>query len=295
LKSLWVVFLVLCVVSASLVYSVSVNFQLQDELSKAFAKNDSLSRELQGLSANYSVLKGEYERLNVSYGELEKAHLELLANYTDLESAYNGVLEAYNVEKAKYEGLLDEYGKLNTSYQQLLAEYSVFNANYSSLLGEYEALNASYYGLRVEYDELTQNYVRLQSEYQKLHDVLYEPLENRTTPTKGELEDWLREDPTNLLNYSFPSFVCGDFAVMLSMHAKLKGWRMGVVGVLGHKQDGSEFNHAFNAIMCQEGLFYVEPQSDEVFQANISDGQWYYHPGFGLVYVDVYVVVVLYE
>jgi hypothetical protein len=162
-------------------------------------------------------------------------------------------------------------------------------------LGEYEALNASYYGLRVEYDELTQNYVRLQSEYQKLHDVLYEPLENRTTPTKGELEDWLREDPTNLLNYSFPSFVCGDFAVMLSMHAKLKGWRMGVVGVLGHKQDGSEFNHAFNAIMCQEGLFYVEPQSDEVFQANISDGQWYYHPDIGLVYVDVYVVVVLYE
>ncbi|MGB9741202.1 MAG: hypothetical protein ACPLW5_05525 [Candidatus Bathyarchaeales archaeon] len=299
MKSLWVVFSVLCVVSASLVYSVSVNFQLQNELSKAFARNDSLSRELQDLSANYSMLKGEYERLNASYGELEKTHYELLANYTDLESAYHKVLDAYDAEKAGYEVLLDEYEKLNASYQQLLAEYSVFSANYSALLDEYEALNASYYSLMVKYDELTQNYVQLQSEYQQLHNVLYEPLENRTIPTRDELESWLKEDPTNLLNYSFPNFVCGDFAVMLSMHAKLKGWRMGVVGVLGHTQDGSEFDHAFNAIICQEGLqevlFYVEPQSDVIFQANISDGQLYYHPGFGWVYVDIYIVVVLYE
>jgi hypothetical protein len=94
------------------------------------------------------------------------------------------------------------------------------------------------------------------------------------------------------------NFVCGDYAVMLAFHAKLMGWDMGVVAVLGKKADGSEFNHAFNAITCREGLVYVEPQTDEVWwysgHSEIQPGGWYEYPGFGQVYVREYVIVVLY-
>jgi hypothetical protein len=70
---------------------------------------------------------------------------------------------------------------------------------------------------------------------------------------------------------------------------------MGVVAVLGTKADGSKFNHAFNAIRCKEGLVYVEPQNDQIFYGPITEGQWYYHPGFGLIHVDLFIVVVLYQ
>jgi hypothetical protein len=57
----------------------------------------------------------------------------------------------------------------------------------------------------------------------------------------------------------------------------------------------SEFNHAFNAIICQEGLRYIEPQNDRVFEATIENGLWYNHPGFGQVYVREFIIIILYD
>jgi hypothetical protein len=196
--------------------------------------------------------------------------------------------DTYVQLNSSYSSLFNAYSALNSTYGELLTRYSTLNATYNELLKQYSALNASYSQL-----------LSLNSSYAKLYTALYEPLTNKTVPTTEELQAWLREDPTNTIAYNMPNFVCGDYAVMLAFHAKLMGWDMGVVAILGKKADGSEFNHAFNAVTCREGLVYVEPQTDNVWwysgHSEIQPGGWYEYPGFGQVYVQEYIIVVLYD
>jgi len=211
-----------------------------------------------------------------------------LQEHSALESSYNALEDAYMQLNSSYSSLINAYSALNCSYNELLSRYSILNATYSELLRQYVSLNASYSQL-----------LSLNSSYTKLYSALYEPLRNETVPTVDELKAWLAEDPTDNIAYDMPNFVCGDYAVMLTLHAKLMGWDMGVVAVLGKKADGSEFNHAFNAIICMEGLVYVEPQTDEVWwysgHSEIQPGGWYDYPGTGQIYVQEYIVVVLYD
>jgi hypothetical protein len=88
----------------------------------------------------------------------------------------------------------------------------------------------------------------------------------KQVPTTDELETWLASDNTSAITYSVQNFVCGDFAVMLSQHAKLKHWDMGIVAINGYDSVSNEpFAHALNFIYTQEGLVYVEPQNDNVW------------------------------
>jgi hypothetical protein len=144
------------------------------------------------------------------------------------------------------------------------------------------------------------NYTKLNGEYQKLLRAFNEPLPYKLTPTIQELQYWLTyEDDTDKIIYEYPNFVCGDFAVMLSQHAKLKYWDMTIVLVFGYNQTGYRFDHAFNAIICQEGLVYVEPQTDNVFwygnHEKIVKGAWYEFPDYEWVYVENYFEVLWYD
>ncbi len=131
-----------------------------------------------------------------------------------------------------------------------------------------------------------------------LYAVLYRPLENKNVPTIGELRAWLKEDSTDMLHYKDPDFICGDFATMLPFHAKIKDWDMGVVAIFGHNEKGEKIGHVFNAIVCAEGVVYVESQSDTIWwNDNFKEivRNWYDFPDFGRIYVEQYIVIVLYE
>jgi hypothetical protein len=257
-------------------------------------ENLRLKAELQSLSESYHTLDienaellGKYQNLSEEFNLLNQTHHTLMQNYTDLSTEYQKVL-------TNYVSLMVIYTSLNETYYSLLQNYTELEhvaSNYTELLSQYQELTQSY-------QSLLQNYTKLKDEYDMLYTAFYEPLlsNDKVVPTVDELTLWLIEDPTNEITYTYPDFVCGDYAVMLHMHAKLKQWDMGVVGVLGNLSDGSEFNHAFNAIFCQGNvLTYVEPQNDEVFNATIENECWYYHPGFGQVYVREFIVIILYE
>lgn len=203
---------------------------------------------------------------------------------------YTSLLCEYQRVSAEYVRLTVDYASLNLTYRRLLQNYTFLEQEASELRSKYEDLSK-------DYEALLANYSQVKSEFESLYYAVYKPLlSNETvTPSVAELEDWIKKDETDKINYTSPDFVCGDFAVMLSIHAKLNHWDMGVVAVLGKTADGTEFNHAFNAIRCKEGVYYVEPQNDAVFKENISDGQWYYHPGFGQIYVNTFIIVVLYQ
>ncbi|MEM2995316.1 MAG: hypothetical protein QXI91_04795 [Candidatus Bathyarchaeia archaeon] len=228
-----------------------------------------------------------------------KAKLQSLnESYTELQSKYQTFLDEFSLLNQTYQALMQNYTRLLTDYVTLSLVYASLNEIYTSLLKNYTKLvnvNLNYTELLNQYLSLMQNYTQLKSEYNKLFAAFYEPLQDKVIPTVAELTQWLTEDKTNEISYTYPDFVCGDFAVMLHMHAKLKHWDMGVVGVLGNLIDGNEFNHAFNAIMCREGLRYIEPQNDAVFEATIDVGTSYYHPQFGQVTVREFIIVILYD
>jgi len=287
--------LIVLALACSTAHLASLNLQISSALTRAEgersllkAENDALRGELNSLEQNFTMLSEAYSSLNESYVQLLQERSALAISYRALEDACLQLNRSYQQLSSSYSDLLNAYSALNSTYGELLARYSHLNTTYNELLRQYSALNASYSQL-----------LSLNSSYAKLYAALYEPLTSKTVPTVDELKAWLRDDPTDAIAYKYPDFVCGDYAVMLAFHAKLVGWDMGVVAVLGRKADGSEFNHAFNAIICAEGLVYVEPQTDEVWwypgHVEIHPGGWYDYPGLGRVYVQEFVIVVPYN
>lgn len=267
------------------------NLRLKTEL-------QSLDESYQTLEAEYTDLQGKYQILSASFNLLNQSYYMLDANYAYLNQSYYTLLQNYTRLSIEYQGVLTNYvnlmityNSLNETYYSLLQNYAELEqktSNYTELLSQHQALTQNY-------QALLQNYTQLKNEYDALFVAFYKPLpsNDKVAPTVDELRQWLAEDKTNEINYTYPDFVCGDYAVMLHLHAKLNRWDVGVVGVLGNLSDG-EFNHAFNAIICQEGLRYIEPQNDEIFEATIDNGLQYNHPGFGQVYVREFTIIILY-
>ena len=121
-----------------------------------------------------------------------------------------------------------------------------------------------------DYEDLDRKYEELFSDYDWVERVLTDffdrPLVQKEVPSISNVRAWLSSDRTDRVRYTAPDFACGDFAVMLAIHARAKYWDMGVIGIWGYETETyEEFNHAFNAIITKEGLIYVEPQTDEVW------------------------------
>jgi len=266
---------------------------LRERLESLEGQHNRLLAEHEALLASHQKLLEEEAALNRSYSLLQTNHTKLLADYAGLKAAYADLNSTYAGLLADYVSLTVAYASLNSTYAELLKNYTALQQQaqgYIELQNRYEALLS-------EYQALQANYSALSAAYNVLHFAVYSPLySNETiTPTLSELKQWLAEDNTDSLPYSKWDFVCGDFAVMLSIRAKMKHWDMGIVAVIGRDASGNEFSHAFNAIRTVEGLVYVEPQNDQVFHGPIGEGVWYNHPGFGRIYVEALIIVVPYQ
>lgn len=226
-----------------------------------------------------------YLDLDRKHRELQLDYNSLLGNYYELESNYQTLNDTHQI-------LILEYNELNASYQILAYNYTELTNDYSMLEQDYTDLSNRLVVLKGLYDSLL-------DDYNSLLEVFNDPLSHEEIPSTYELEQWLAIDGTNGIRYAEPNFVCGDFAVMLSLHAKLKYWDMGVVGVFGHTESFESFDHAFNAITCEEGLVYVEPQTDRAWwyenHEEITEGTWHEFPDLGDIYVEEYIVTIWYE
>ena len=281
------------VIIALLIVTVSIGCHdvfVQFENVKFKANYESATRLVQRLESQNMELQKNYSRLLLSHELLLEEFRMLNQSYVTLSQNYTALTEHYQKVLAEYVRLTLDYASLNLTYQKLLQNYTDLEGQTFELRSEYENLSSAY-------QRLLANYSEVKSEFERLYFAVYKPLlSNETeTPSIDELKDWLEKDETDKISYTYPDFVCGDFAVMLSMHAKLNHWDMGVVAVLGTTADGREFDHAFNAIRCKEGLVYVEPQNDEIFYGPILEGTSYYHPGFGQINVNLFIIVVLYQ
>ena len=226
------------------------------------------------------------------YWDLYKRHNELQLEYNLLKSSYTTL-------KSDYRGLNDTHQALITKHTILESDFENLSNEYDSLKAEYETLNVKHLGLLNDYDELSVKYLSLFRDHEALLKAFNEPLSYEEIPTASELRDWLAADKTNEIPYGSPDFICGDFAVMLSQHAKMKHWDMGVVAVFGYFRDTREpYGHAFNIIFCVEGLYYVEPQTDDMWSyegyGEIEEGD-YWEIGGEWIYVESYNIIVLFD
>lgn len=126
------------------------------------------------------------------------------------------------------------------------------------------------------------------SDYQSMLDDIGESISDPITPTISQVETWLDTDVTNNIPYEEDVWMCGDYSATLVINAKLKNWRMYVVIIYfsveggvgyGKRRSSGDYGHAFNMIYCQDGddldteldLWYIEPQSDGVWQLDFFD------------------------
>jgi len=273
------------VLSSALGLSGYLYFDLNERTTKLQLDHSSLVNRHNILQSNYSELEYGYQTLN-------DTHHILINDYTQLNQTH--------------QILIVEYNNLNTSYQVLSLNYNnvteshqILAHNYTDLKQDHSELSSNYTTLEQDYNELSTRYASLLSDYNALSEAFDNPLSYEEIPSTDELEQWLATDETDEIQYSKPNFVCGDFAVMLSLHAKTEQWDIGVVAVFGHTESDESFAHAFNAMICEEGLVYVEPQTDEVWSyenhEEITEGNWWEFPDVGHIYVEECIIILWYD
>ena len=191
-----------------------------------------------------------------------------------------------------FQNLLSDYATLNEQHQTLIIEYDELDNSYRILVADYATLDADYVELEKDHEDLFSEHQILFFNFNALVEVFNEPLSYEVVPSTSELESWLWEDKTDEIWYEKPNFVCGDFAVMLSQHAKLEHWDIGVVVIFGYDEDYESYCHVFNVVICTEGLVYIEPQTDYLWwyedHIEINGGGWWEISEKGYIYVEEY-------
>ncbi len=230
-----------------------------------------------GLTIKYIESDREYNSLQTNYGTLSNSHSALQEDYENLETSYQ---------------------TLNTSHRTLNQEYTALDDKYETLNGKYINLNNQLVNINSSYATLNSQYASLFQNYTALSQAFNEPLTYEITPTTTQLENWLATDTTDSITYTLPDFICGDFSLMLSQHARLMHWDIGIVAVYGYTETYESYAHAFNAIITTEGLVYIEPQNDNYWwysgHQEIYSGLWW-EIDDEWIYVEDYSVIVWYS
>ncbi len=217
------------------------------------------------LLAPSGVPYAEYQELEAQLVFETDAYENTISGYEeDLEKAETkaqrdqDALEAKNVD---YDFLMDENEILEESYIEdrlMVDEYNLLTNNMTLLQKKYDSLE-------VLYIEMGENYLR-SIPYEWYWGWVFDMTSMETvTPRLERVYDWLRADRTDKIDYS-ENFDCNQYAASLTLNAKQEDWNMGIIAVWGNDSTlGEDYAHAFNFIITQEGLVYIEPQTDSVW------------------------------
>lgn len=225
------------------------------------------------------------------FGTMGYFYWDLNSKHNKLQSSYNSLLYNYSSLNETHHTLFINYTELNQVHKILIFKYNELNASYN-------VLELNYTALKEDYQDLNNKYLSLFNDYNTLSQAFNKPLSYEKIPDTYELKQWLATDQTDEILYNDPNFKCGDFAVMLSQHAKLEYWDMGIVAVFGYTETYTSYAHAFNAIITVDGLVYVEPQNDHVWwytdHKEIYEDTWF-EIDDEWIYVQEYVVIVSFD
>jgi len=103
-------------------------------------------------------------------------------------------------------------------------------------------------------------------------------------PTRDQLESVIARDHTERLDMRGYQFDCDDFALQLSAAVNLyhgqqdqrseAPWPFGQI--MGRKFKGKKQSHTCNICVLEDGVLLIEPQTDEIWEADPDDDDPYF-------------------
>ncbi len=225
------------------------------------------------VSSTFAILQSqEIIASNDDINQLEQDLIDLQNQYDDLQGQYDGLQDDYDNLNEDYDSLNETFNDLEGNFTQLLEKYANLTDLYDALLEQYDELDTTY-------DELVASYNSLFADYETLREAFEDPLESPETPSYSEFKDWLDVDNTDQHEYVDDVWECGDFGAMLMTRAKEMNWRVRCVimfysyeGELGYGNILSLYGsggHVLNLIECEDGIWYIEPQTDEMWYFSV--------------------------
>ncbi len=195
-------------------HHISTIQDMDSQIQTLLDQNRYLQEWLYGNLSHIEMLTFQVTKLKTQILELVQSYDNLAKNLSLMQENYHGLLTNYTTLKERYHTLNQTYLFLLRNYTELGQKNRQLITNYTDILHKYYVIN--------------EKYEKINESYQKLSKAFNAPLTSKITPTIDEVRHWLLyEDDTDEITFGFPDFVCGDFAVMLSQHAKLKYWDMG--------------------------------------------------------------------
>ncbi len=196
----------------------------------------------------------------VPYVDYQELETQLMIEAGVLENTISGYEEALENKTVDYGLLVEENTVLKEryfEYRWTVDEYNLLSNNMTLLQEELDSLG-------VLYNELGENYL-YSLQYELYWEWVFDMSFMETvTPRLDQVYDWLRVDRTDKMDYS-EGFNCNQFAASLNLNAKQEDWDMGIIAVWGNDTLGERYAHVFNVLVTQEGLVYIEPQTDDVW------------------------------
>ncbi|MBT4722210.1 hypothetical protein HOB30_00445 [Candidatus Falkowbacteria bacterium] len=212
-----------------------------------------------GIGAGYflapsGIPLSEYQELETKMDVETNAHETTIIEYeTNLENA--------EIRAKRYQ---DDLTEKNTEYTSLMDERNDLVEDWNGLVADWNDQIADWDDLVVDYNEMNENYSRSIYYEWDWEEVFDDPSVETVTPRLGLVYNWLRLDKTDKMEYS-DNYDCSQYAASVCLNAKQENWDMGIVIVWGNYTRGESYAHAFNAIVTEDGLVYIEPQTDEVW------------------------------
>jgi len=246
------------ILAASTLFFRELYVQKQSESERLKNQINNLQENKNSLLLEVNSLQNNITGLQSLSNELQMTNQLLILENEDLLVQCENLSDDLETLEAKRTQLETDIAKLQIQCETL-------NETYLSLTNDYEVLEAKYSDLQISYNFLNEDYVELFWDYTMLFWAVDEPLEYKIVPSIYELNLWLQQDQTDSVTYTNPDFVCTQFAIMLSIHARIEHYDMGVVYIWAYDSEGEIYAHAVNAIYTIEGLVYITAQTDGIW------------------------------
>ena len=218
-----------------------------------------------------------------------------ISTYNNLHTTQSYLLDTQNQLATTQENLADTQGQLATTNTQLTTTHNQLNLSQSQLTSTRNQLATAQTQLTTAQNQLTQTQSQLADANNKLsaitglpspiinigtylsgykmvdgesRDIVLIGNPNATNPTYDELITFLSNDNTHEQVYSYPSFVCSNFAEMLYFHAEKAGINVGYVNLelssyissytsgCGYSSGGFHACNVFNT--TDRGLIFID-------------------------------------
>jgi hypothetical protein len=170
----------------------------------------------------------------------------------------------------KYQELINKMlkieEKLNETDKQLqekIVENTSVMKNRDEIQNELNIIFEDYNKLNETYNLLYEEYINCIDDSNNWNIYIESKLDIIVIPKRSTVDFWLKTDALEELIDS-PNFNVDQLSILLSLKAREKNWRVGVISTIGNFSDVRD-SLLINVIATNEGIVYFDPFTDKTY------------------------------